>query len=515
MDLKLVHEISHVSSYLASRPDATNASSVELANKLARSMTQQVQHMPFIDASAASRLSDAVKTSGYTQAGKTMIGDAIDAQMTKSMGDTPRTATTPKPCSQRLHEHMPRYLTMAETTKLQCTKTSYDTKQQVVIDRLKLIGLNHTDELTMAFAVALLTIHHDDKLPSYKNVFSRYNDFKVAFKCCTRIWPFGFISVYPSSPSELPDEMRKHAYADEQPSGYDVHRLKFVATKQVPMRSNSKLLRQPSSGKKKKKRSSSSSSHAHARDKKKKTSKRKRAKSEASDSAESAFTAAKLQPKPSPMIQPKVEPTVKVEPVRGMPQSAINSEPPSIFEPVIPKAELVAEPTTETEVVPMPSLSELSDSEKAMMDSLTRRDTDTKEKKKKAKAELTKVVDELKGDCDVMKKPGSAVMKKPGSPGSAVMKRPGSATPSKASSAVKRPSCFAGSPKPKMPTSHSSVAYKGGRIYTQWAKKKFRAIKDTLIPSKEKHLKWKSATPTKLEWNSCIESVDEYWSKAA
>ncbi len=69
-----------------------------------------------------------------------------------------------------------------------------------------------------------------------------------------------------------------------------------------------------------------------------------------------------------------------------------------------------------------------------------------------------------------MKKPCSAVMKKPGSPGSAVMKRPGSATPSKASSAVKRPASFAGSPKPKMPTSHSGAAYKGGRIYTQWAK---------------------------------------------
>jgi hypothetical protein len=36
-----------------------------------------------------------------------------------------------------------------------------------------------------------------------------------------------------------------------------------------------------------------------------------------------------------------------------------------------------------------------------------------------------------------------------------------------------------------------------------------------MIPSKEKHLKWKSATPTKLEWDSCIESVDEYWSWAA
>jgi hypothetical protein len=80
---------------------------------------------------------------------------------------------------------------------------------------------------------------------------------------------------------------------------------------------------------------------------------------------------------------------------------------------------------------------------------------------------------------------------------------------------VTRPACFAGASKPKMHTTQSSVAYKGGRIYTQWDKQKFRAIKDVKIPSKEKHLKWKSATPTKQEWDACVTSVDEYWGNAS
>jgi hypothetical protein len=251
--------------------------------------------------------------------------------------------------------------------------------------------------------------------------------------------------------------------------------------------------------KRNKKHSSSSSSNTHDRGNKKHSKKRERAKSEPSDSADGAFTHAKLRSQSSAMFQPEVEPTLKVEPVRGMPHpGALNSEPPSMFEPLILKAEPVEEPTTKAEVVPMPRLSELSDAEKAMMDSLSRRDDDKKKKKK-----ATKAADNT-GDCDVMKKPGSNVMKKPAS-----------ATPSKASSAVKRPACFAGASKPKMPTTHSSVAYKGGRIYTQWAKKKFRAIKDVKIPSKEKHLKWKSATPTKQEWDACVTSVDEYWGNAS
>ena len=186
---------------------------------------------------------------------------------------------------------------------------------------------------------------------------------------------------------------------------------------------------------------------------------------------------------------------MKVEPVRGVPHpGAINCEPPSMFGSITLKAEPVDELTPKAEVVPMPSLAELSDAEKAMMDSLTNREKYTKDKKNAAKAAGSN------GDCGVMKKHGSAVMKKPGS-----------ATPSKASSAIKRPAGFAGSSKPSMPTSHGSVDYKGGKIYTQWAKKKFRAIKDVMIPSKEKHLKWKSAKPTKEEWDTCVNSVDDYW----
>ena len=254
MDLKLIHEISHVSSYLASRSDASStcASGVELADKLARAMAHQVQQLAFVDASAAARLAEAVNTSGYTQAGKDMVGAAIDVQVTRSICDKPCNAKSSKPHgSQRLHEHMPKYFTSTENTKLLCKTASYDNKQQVVIDRLKLIGLEHTDQLTMAFAVALLTIHHDDNMPSFKSMHARFADFKVAFKASTRIWPFGVIEEYPASPNALPDEVRQHAYTDEPPSGCEVPRLKLVATKQIPMRGNSKLLRQSKSGKRK------------------------------------------------------------------------------------------------------------------------------------------------------------------------------------------------------------------------------------------------------------------------
>ena len=66
---------------------------------------------------------------------------------------------------------------------------------------------------------------------------------------------------------------------------------------------------------------------------------------------------------------------------------------------------------------------------------------------------------------------------------------------------------------PPMPTAHSSLGYRAGRVYTIWGQRKFRAIKDVKTPSKEKILKWAGKTPTKKGWQSALTAVDDYWDK--
>ena len=64
-----------------------------------------------------------------------------------------------------------------------------------------------------------------------------------------------------------------------------------------------------------------------------------------------------------------------------------------------------------------------------------------------------------------------------------------------------------------LPSCHGSINYRGGRIYTIWGQKKFRAIKDLKVPSKEKVVKWSKAKPTGGEWSTALSSVDQYWDK--
>jgi hypothetical protein len=64
-----------------------------------------------------------------------------------------------------------------------------------------------------------------------------------------------------------------------------------------------------------------------------------------------------------------------------------------------------------------------------------------------------------------------------------------------------------------IPTAHGTLNYRGGRIYTIWGQRKFRAIKDLKKPSKEKITKWDKAKPSKEEWTNTVKAVDAYWDK--
>ena len=91
-------------------------------------------------------------------------------------------------------------------------------------------------------------------------------------------------------------------------------------------------------------------------------------------------------------------------------------------------------------------------------------------------------------------------MKKPAA--AAVRKKPAADIPS-----------FPKKGKLPLPSCHGSINYRGGRIYTIWGQKKFRAIKDLKVPSKEKVVKWSKAKPTGGEWSTALSSVDQYWGK--
>ena len=124
--------------------------------------------------------------------------------------------------------------------------------------------------------------------------------------------------------------------------------------------------------------------------------------------------------------------------------------------------------------------------------------------------DLPSLTEEEKAMLDAMhnrsiakKKPAAAVQKKPAAAGSGpAIKKTKAEIPT-----------YTRKQKLKIPVAHGSLNYRGGRIYTIWGQRKFRAIKDINVPSKEKVVKWSKAKPSSDEWAVTVKSVDEYWDK--
>ena len=248
MEVALIKEMHQVKSFLLSRfqvsgPAAAKAS--EIASQLAQSMVAQINMLPKLTSDAAKSLTDALAASGYDEAGKAAILQAIDAGLTQNIINTPRNQKGSGNgwAYNYLWEGQTNYYTEQDWAGLLSSTKPLANKVQIIVDRFMSLGITNPDEWTIAWAIAVLILSHFRVFPKYKSIFAIVGDFKEALKACKKPWPFSFISNYPTTPKELPASVFAHAYdPDDQPVSKELERLKQTALKHIPLRKNNKLL---------------------------------------------------------------------------------------------------------------------------------------------------------------------------------------------------------------------------------------------------------------------------------
>ena len=183
MDIKLVHEITNVHKFLESRQRLGNCDDT-IALKLAQSMVVQINNLSSLDPAAASRITDAVAASAYSEHGRALICSAVDNKLVAAAPSKKRARKSnddPAGSSQYLHDGFQNYLTESDWTGLRCSKRSLESKTQLLVDRMVRIGLRKPDEVTIAWAVAILVLTHFSQFPLYKSIHAILNDLKDAF----------------------------------------------------------------------------------------------------------------------------------------------------------------------------------------------------------------------------------------------------------------------------------------------------------------------------------------------
>ena len=541
----VLQEVKDYKQFLMSRKKtASEEQAQSLQTKLASSIVDMISKLPSLTAKEARLLSDEVSDKSFGEDGTSKMTTMIDSKLHERVSAAKNQANTMGKA--QLVETPWRYFTESEWEFFNDKKKSVSAKMTKAIERLSLLGVRNYDENTYKWLLAVILVSHYEELPCARDIHCKLQDLKQVRTVEKKAFPHEWIVTYPETPADLPAHIYNWAYSDEGPANRDMIGIKAIG-KKIPLRKNSLLLKEckVKSGSvedsqfayartaavkvtsqpaikleplksereaspdtedsdvelaalraqyladvaklKVKRRSSSSAHHALAQglqgiaDAKKEKVKEEKVKEEPVDPVMDGI-----------VLKVEADGSLHLQALGDGPSPDHGADPPHVCKtPVAAAASKPGEITFE----------ELDDYSKAAIAALDKRNTkkaaDAKEKKAAAKA-AKKAAD---SDDPLLKRPAAA--------GGAVKKVKTGATAKLEAVEVDSSKIMAA-----MPSGNSGkvapVAYKGGIIYTTFAKRTFRALRDRGDDYSETSKAWGSKRTQKEAWAEAVAAIDEH-----
>ena len=241
----ILKELEGVKAYMASRPQTPGASG-SVAKSFAASMLKMISVCNFISPHDAAKLNSTLSDSSpYNESDTKNIREFID----KKVGDMSIAKSQHKSSGNQqsqLLEHWGNYLTQKDWDFLNDSKQHFSAKMTRFMERANLLGLVCTfDEQTYKWMLAVLLAVQYKETPDAHFIYAKLQELKQAKEAETKYYPHTFLSKYPKFPSELDSIMFAYAYPDaaDKPVSVKLPGLQAIASR-IPLRSNSKLLKE-------------------------------------------------------------------------------------------------------------------------------------------------------------------------------------------------------------------------------------------------------------------------------
>jgi len=234
------------------------SSATALQRQLGTSIASKIARLPALSPGDAAPLLEAVHSCGQSEAGVQVLVAAIDAKLSESLD-----AEEDKPASvnHMLLKRAQNWVTDSLMNTLRGT-ASIDIKLNVAADYLaNKLGCTHPHEQTYKNWLTLVLLSHYTVWPRYSLVYSLLQQFKGDVRTLRKKCPFPKIASYPEVPFALPTEIFEIMFPDEPPIVIDIPRFQVTADNHVPLRKNSKLIKNELAAAGKTERSSSGSPH--------------------------------------------------------------------------------------------------------------------------------------------------------------------------------------------------------------------------------------------------------------
>ena len=245
----ILKELEGMKAYMASRPGYRDS----VAKSFAASMLKMISVCNFISPHDAAKLNSTLSDSSpYNEPDTQKIRDVID----KKVGDMSIAKSQHKSTSNgqsQLLKHWWNYLTQSDWDILNDSRQHFSAKMTRFMERANLLGLVCTfDEQTYKWMLAVLLAVQYKETPDAHFIYAKLQELKQAKEAETKYYPHTFLSKYPEFPSELDSIMFAYAYPDaaDKPVSVKLPGLQAIANR-IPLRSNSKLMKEKPKPKKK------------------------------------------------------------------------------------------------------------------------------------------------------------------------------------------------------------------------------------------------------------------------
>lgn len=211
-----------------------------MSASLAKALSSKIAHIQSMSNTDAAEVYTQLTNLNLPNEFKVDIKEAIDNRL---IGATTTALNGVKP---QWILDLNNYCTANEWASLTNQEQSYQSKVQVLVDRLVSLQVQSMHEQSVKYAVALLLTTHfsSSAWPSASSIHTMVVDFKRTFQSAQKIGTSRLMK-YPTNPSDLPADMYARAYPDEAspPVARHIERMRLVAEQHIPLRSTSKMLK--------------------------------------------------------------------------------------------------------------------------------------------------------------------------------------------------------------------------------------------------------------------------------
>ena len=237
----ILKEVESVKSFAKTRDGLPGGVNDLVLQGMVTSIIKQVNAVRSFGAQEAAWLSLALKDSPYGEAGTKQIASAIDAAISKTTSIATPGADEPK-------QFFKKWWTACTATDWDCFRSNqpWSAKMTCLIARANSIGCTHPDEQCVKWMLAMLLCACYTELPTPKERFAKFQELKQCAITERQPWIHEHLVTFPTSVNDLPSHIWEQAYASESPINVELIGINLVANR-IPLRKNSKLLKEPAS----------------------------------------------------------------------------------------------------------------------------------------------------------------------------------------------------------------------------------------------------------------------------